>query len=120
MVRRSSLIHSRGHFANALYQPFQDMITNQVAAINRLLLRADAFCIIDPTCPFHAQGKGAVVSAWESLLAKAIASPLPAAECGPGKGCNTPVTATDLRLGASVFLRTDPDFPRLFRRWMRR
>ncbi|KAF7295890.1 hypothetical protein HMN09_01132700 [Mycena chlorophos] len=90
--------------------PFQDMITDQVAAINRLLLRADAFCIVDTTCPFHAQGKGAIVSAWNALLSKAIASPLSAAECGPGKGCNAPVTATDLRLGASVFLRTDPDF----------
>lgn len=30
-------------------------------AVNRLLLRADAFCIFDDTCPFHSQGKGSVV-----------------------------------------------------------
>ncbi|KAJ7061501.1 Alpha/Beta hydrolase protein [Mycena amicta] len=91
--------------------PFQDMITDQVAAINRLLLRADAFCIVDSSCPFHSQGKGAVVSAWQTLLSRALSAPLPAAQCGPGKGCNNPVTATDLRLGASVFLRSNPDFP---------
>ncbi|KAF7314953.1 hypothetical protein MIND_00009300 [Mycena indigotica] len=91
--------------------PFQDMITDQVAAINRLLLRADAFCMIDPSCPFHSQGKGGVVTAWQTVLSHALKSPLPAPQCGPGKGCNNPVTATDLRLGASVFFRANPDFP---------
>ncbi|KAJ6477205.1 hypothetical protein DFH09DRAFT_1467846 [Mycena vulgaris] len=81
--------------------PFQDMITDQVAAANRLLLRADAFCLTDPTCPFHGQGNGSVVKAWDTLLAKAIAAPLPALSCGHGTGCNSPVTPTDLRLGVS-------------------
>ncbi|KAJ7334923.1 Alpha/Beta hydrolase protein [Mycena albidolilacea] len=74
--------------------PFQDMVTDQVAAINRLLLRADAFCLEDTACPFHGQGKGSVV------------------KCGLNTICNTPVTATDLRLGASVLLRSNPDFPK--------
>ncbi|KAJ7684238.1 Alpha/Beta hydrolase protein [Mycena polygramma] len=90
---------------------FQDMVTDQVAAINRLLLRADAFCLVDTSCPFHGQGKGSVVKAWETVLARAIQQPIPASKCGPGKGCNTPVTPTDLRLGASVLLRSNPDFP---------
>ncbi|KAK7036061.1 Alpha/Beta hydrolase protein [Favolaschia claudopus] len=91
--------------------PFQDMVTAQVAAINRLLLRADAFCLQDTSCPFHGQGKGSVVKAWETLLARSIQQPIPASRCGPNTGCNTPVTPTDLRLGASVFLRSNPDFP---------
>ncbi|KAJ7142072.1 Alpha/Beta hydrolase protein [Mycena crocata] len=91
--------------------PFQDMVTDQVAAINRLLLRADAFCLNDTSCPFHGQGKGSVVKAWETVLARSIQQPIPASKCGPGKGCNTPVTPTDLRLGASVLLRSAPDFP---------
>ncbi|KAJ7513156.1 Alpha/Beta hydrolase protein [Mycena galericulata] len=91
--------------------PFQNMVTDQVAAINRLLLRADAFCLTDPTCPFHGQGNGSVVKAWDTVLAQAIKSPLPAFSCGAGTGCNSPVTPTDLRLGASVLLRSDPDFP---------
>ncbi|KAF7359014.1 hypothetical protein MSAN_01242100 [Mycena sanguinolenta] len=92
--------------------PFQDMVTDQVAAINRLLLRADAFCVEDTSCPFHGQGKGSVVKAWEMVLARAIQEPIPASQCGPGTLCNTPVTPTDLRLGASVLLRSNPDFPK--------
>lgn len=42
------------------FQPFQDMVTSQVAAANRLIQRADAFCLIDPGCPFG-QGNGSVV-----------------------------------------------------------
>jgi hypothetical protein len=38
--------------------------------------------------------------------------PIPASKCGPGTLCNTPVTPTDLRLGASVLLRSNPDFPK--------
>ncbi|KAJ7491237.1 Alpha/Beta hydrolase protein [Mycena latifolia] len=78
---------------------FQEMITHQVVAINRLLLRSDAFCMTDPTCPFYGQGKGSVVKAWDTLLARAIEEPLPAPSCGPGTGCNSPVTAADLRFG---------------------
>ncbi|KAJ7635317.1 hypothetical protein FB45DRAFT_911269 [Roridomyces roridus] len=91
--------------------PFQEMITDQVGAINRLLLRADAFCLTDLTCPFHKQGNGSVVAAWDTLLARALKAPIPAAGCGEGKGCNTPVTPTDLRLGVSVIFRANPDFP---------
>ncbi|KAJ7082029.1 hypothetical protein B0H15DRAFT_1024611 [Mycena belliarum] len=95
--------------------PLQDMVTDQVAAANRLLLRADAFCQTDTACPFYGQGNGSVPKAWETLLARAIAAPLAAPGCGPGKGCNTPVTPTDLRLGFTVFMRSNPDFP-LFNR----
>ncbi|CAK5263891.1 unnamed protein product [Mycena citricolor] len=98
--------------------PFQDMVTDQVSALNRLLLRADAYCLADPSCPFHGQGKGSVVAAWNTLLDRA---PIPAPQCASGTRppsglpCNSPVTQTDLRLGASVLLRANPDFP-LFNR----
>ncbi|KAJ7708607.1 hypothetical protein B0H16DRAFT_656201, partial [Mycena metata] len=91
--------------------PFQDMVTDQVAAANRLVLRADAFCLTDIKCPFHGQGNGSVVKAWDTLLARAIAKPLTALSCGPGTGCNSPVTATDLRYGLTVLLASNPDFP---------
>ncbi|KAJ7291996.1 hypothetical protein C8J57DRAFT_1274354 [Mycena rebaudengoi] len=93
--------------------PYQDMIPDQVLASNRLLLRADAFCLTDPTCPFYGQGKGSVVAAWDTLLARAIEAPLPAPGCGPGGNqfCNDPVTATDLRMGFTVFMRSNSDFP---------
>ncbi|KAJ7828741.1 hypothetical protein B0H14DRAFT_3873220 [Mycena olivaceomarginata] len=91
--------------------PYQDMITPQVADANRLVQRADAFCLTDPTCPFHGQGNGSVVKAWETVLTQAIQAPLPALSCGPGTGCNSPVTATDLRQGLAFMFRSNPDFP---------
>ncbi|KAJ7748351.1 hypothetical protein B0H16DRAFT_1888449 [Mycena metata] len=91
--------------------PFQDMVTDQIAAANRLVLRADAFCLTDTKCPFHGQGNGSVVKAWDTLLTRAIAEPLPALSCGAGTGCNSPVTPTDLRLGLTVLFRANPDFP---------
>ncbi|KAJ7350056.1 hypothetical protein DFH08DRAFT_807377 [Mycena albidolilacea] len=86
-------------------------ITWHVGAANRLVQRADAFCLADPTCPFHGQGNGSVVKAWQTVLAQGIKAPLAAPNCGPGKGCNSPVTATDLRQGVPARLRANPDFP---------
>ncbi|KAJ7924150.1 hypothetical protein B0H13DRAFT_1602008 [Mycena leptocephala] len=91
--------------------PYKDMVTSQVAAANRLVQRSDAFCLTDPTCPFYGQGNGSVVKAWDTVLAQAIQSPIPARSCGPGTGCNSPVTATDLRQGVPFWLRANPDFP---------
>ncbi|KAF8143126.1 hypothetical protein K438DRAFT_1876739 [Mycena galopus ATCC 62051] len=78
---------------------FQDMIIDQIVAVNRLLLRSDAFCMTDPTCPFYGQGKGSVVK------------PLAAPGCGVGTLCNAPVTATDLRYAIYASFQSNPDFP---------
>ncbi|KAJ6594910.1 hypothetical protein B0H19DRAFT_1009913 [Mycena capillaripes] len=91
--------------------PDQDMVTAQVAAANRLVQRADAFCLNDPTCPFRGQGNGSVVKAWQTVLTMAEQAPLSAFSCGPGKGCNSPVTARDLQQGAAVLFNSIPDFP---------
>ncbi|KAJ7734092.1 hypothetical protein B0H16DRAFT_1467721 [Mycena metata] len=93
--------------------PFQEMVTDRIAVANRLVLRADTFCLNDPTCPFHGQGNGSVVKAWDTLLTRAIAAPLPAPSCGPtsATGCLAPVTATDLRYGLTILLASNPDFP---------
>ncbi|KAJ7255668.1 hypothetical protein C8J57DRAFT_1075388, partial [Mycena rebaudengoi] len=81
--------------------PYQDLVSLQVGALNRLLERADAFCLHDETCPFFGKGKGT------------IAAPLPAPGCGPTGNpfCKDPVTATDLRFGVHAFFRSNPDFP---------
>ncbi|KAJ7784305.1 hypothetical protein B0H16DRAFT_1402150 [Mycena metata] len=84
--------------------PFQEMIDHQMVAINRLILRSDAFCMTDPECPFHGQGQGANGS-------------IPAPSCGTGQPfnggppCNTPVTVADLRFGVNAAFRSDADFP---------
>ncbi|KAJ7063524.1 hypothetical protein C8F01DRAFT_1133353 [Mycena amicta] len=104
-----------GHFVIDAVIPhgdnFQDMITHQMAAINRLLYRADAFCLNDTSCPFYGQGKGSVVKAFDTLLKQATKQPLAAPSCGPGTLCKAPVTATDLRFGVHATFRSDPDFP---------
>lgn len=48
-----------------------EVITSGIKASNRLLLRADAYCLYDETCPFHSQGKGAVIEV--SFLVTCIA-----------------------------------------------
>ncbi|KAJ7631585.1 hypothetical protein DFH06DRAFT_698107 [Mycena polygramma] len=91
--------------------PFQDMVTFQVGAADRLVQRADAFCLTDSTCPFYGQGNGSVVKAWQTVLAQAVKEPLAAPSCGPGTNCIAPVTARDLQQGVPVLLRANPDFP---------
>ncbi|KAF7304930.1 hypothetical protein MKEN_01207300 [Mycena kentingensis (nom. inval.)] len=104
-----------GHFAIDAVIPhgfdFQAMLTPQVAAINRLLERADAFCLQDKACPFYGQGKGAVAAAYDEVLARAIKEPIAAPGCGEGTGCVAPVKAADVRFAAHVAFRSDPDFP---------
>ncbi|KAJ6493446.1 hypothetical protein C8R45DRAFT_900860 [Mycena sanguinolenta] len=91
--------------------PLQDLVTTQMAAVNRLVRRVDAFCHTDRTCPFYGRGNGSVIQAWETVLARAIRSPLPALSCGPSTGCNSPVTPSDLRQAANLLLMSNPDFP---------
>lgn len=44
------------------------LVDQQIIDVNRLLLRSDAFCINDPTCPFHTEGKGSVPQVQSLLL----------------------------------------------------
>ncbi|KAH8885479.1 hypothetical protein GQ53DRAFT_728953 [Thozetella sp. PMI_491] len=45
-----------------------DKARDQINAANRALLRADAHCQNNVSCPFHSQGQGAVPKAWHSIL----------------------------------------------------
>ncbi|KIM77254.1 hypothetical protein PILCRDRAFT_12233 [Piloderma croceum F 1598] len=79
-----------------------EMIQNQFRAINRLLIRADVYCLNDSTCPFHSQGKGSVVQAFKTVLDRASSNRSP----NP--------TADDVRnMVAMDYLVGDPDFPEL-------
>ncbi|KAF8133467.1 hypothetical protein K438DRAFT_1739249 [Mycena galopus ATCC 62051] len=78
---------------------FQEMITDQMTAINRLLLRSDAFCMTDPTCPFYNQGKGSVVKVR-----------IPGINLEPKKK-KKKKTATDVRFAVHATFRSNPDFP---------
>ncbi|KZP21575.1 alpha/beta-hydrolase [Athelia psychrophila] len=81
-----------------------DLGTYQMSAVNRLLLRADAYCLNDTSCPFHAQGKGAIPAAFAEVLSQAAA----------GNTSNTTVTPTDVRAVVTLeFLSANPLFPEL-------
>ncbi|KZP19742.1 alpha/beta-hydrolase [Athelia psychrophila] len=81
-----------------------DLATYQISAVNRLLLRSDAYCMNDTSCPFHAQGKGAIPVAFAAVLAQAAA----------GNTSNITVTPSDVRaMVSSAYLALNPNFPGL-------
>lgn len=49
--------------ADYIYTPQSnvDLISAQYAALDRSLIRSDAYCLNDTNCPLHSQGKGAIL-----------------------------------------------------------
>ncbi|MCJ1401946.1 hypothetical protein MMC11_005163 [Xylographa trunciseda] len=87
----------------------------QIAALNRVLDRADAFCLNNSSCPFFGQGKGSVIAAYKKVLASA---PIPAPNCaaeGGSPNCATTVTALNIQQALATDLESEGvDFPTLF------
>ncbi|PMD32000.1 hypothetical protein L207DRAFT_441349 [Hyaloscypha variabilis F] len=52
-----------------------DQVQDTMAATNRLMLRADAYCQNNSSCPFHNQGKGSVPKAFKQVVQIADATP---------------------------------------------
>lgn len=93
------------------------------------MLRADAYCQNNSTCPFNSDGKGAIVKvsspailepdrevlmikqAFRKLLAAAERSPLVASSCLNSTVCKSPVTTTMIQQGMLNSLMGNPDFP---------
>jgi hypothetical protein len=44
-----------------------DLISAQYAALDRSLVRSDAYCLNDTECPLHSQGKGSVLEVGSTL-----------------------------------------------------
>ncbi|MCJ1414852.1 hypothetical protein MMC32_001181 [Xylographa parallela] len=86
----------------------------QVDALNRVLYRADAFCLNNSSCPFFGQGKGSVITAYKKILASA---PLPAPNCvaeGGSPTCATTLTAFNIQQAVANDLESQGvDFPTL-------
>jgi hypothetical protein len=74
-----------------------ESIKGDVAALNRMLLRADGWCQTNSTCPFNSQGNGSVIEAWTQVLKKA--------EAGELSGS---VTIPDIRKTVAAYLRSTP------------
>ncbi|KAF7359620.1 Alpha/beta-hydrolase [Mycena venus] len=79
-----------------------DLISAQYAALDRSLIRSDAYCLNDTSCPLHSQGKGAILEAFQTAVDLA----------GPsGSAASSNVTADDVRFFVGLrYLVGDPDF----------
>ncbi|KAK5118743.1 hypothetical protein LTR85_007949 [Meristemomyces frigidus] len=105
-----------GHFALDAVAPhgmsFLDNIKYDIIAANRVLLRADAFCQNNASCPFHNEGKGGIPEAWREVLAKAANGTISA--CANGTPCNETLSTSDVQSILLGLLSGQPDFPELF------
>jgi hypothetical protein len=45
-------------------QDLKSLVKFQVGAVNCLVQHSDAFCLTDPSCPFHGQGNGTVIKVY--------------------------------------------------------
>ncbi|KAK4700896.1 hypothetical protein P7C70_g5348, partial [Phenoliferia sp. Uapishka_3] len=104
-----------------------------VRAANRELVRADANCQYNTSCPFHSQGKGSIIvvcyfalhyqafqtlnmlqQAYNQLLTNLTAMPMQASACLNTTSCFTPVTARNFEDGVYSYLFNNPDYDLLF------
>jgi hypothetical protein len=77
----------------------------QFAAVNRLLVRADTYCVGEPSCPFHADGRGSVLQVSALHFIHQNPSSVPqafsrAVDSADSSGTNT--TAEDVRFFVSM------------------
>ncbi|KAJ7121509.1 hypothetical protein C8R44DRAFT_786373 [Mycena epipterygia] len=80
-----------------------DLISAQYAALDRSLVRSDAYCLNDTSCPLHAQGKGAVLEAFKTAV-----------DLANGTASTGNVSADDVRFFVGLrYLVGDPDFATL-------
>jgi hypothetical protein len=56
--------------ADRVNQDLKSLVKFQVGAANHLIQRSDAFCLTDPSCPFHGQSNGSVIKV--SLYARTL------------------------------------------------
>ncbi|TVY51007.1 putative hydrolase [Lachnellula cervina] len=91
-----------------------DQVQDSVAAMNRVMLRADAYCQNNASCPFHSAGKGSVVKAVKKIIATAKQTPYLIPSCINSTTCSPYITDLDIRSGLQGALLGSPDFPAIF------
>ncbi|RFU28898.1 hypothetical protein B7463_g7452, partial [Scytalidium lignicola] len=94
----------------SFFQQAQD----DIAATNRLMQRADAYCLNDASCPFHGKGKGSVLKAYKQVLATARQTPFFIPECVNTTICYPYATDLDVQTLMLGNLLAAPDFPAIF------
>ncbi|KAE9363001.1 hypothetical protein N431DRAFT_550765 [Stipitochalara longipes BDJ] len=87
-----------------------DQTQDTMAATNRLMLRADAYCENNSSCPFHDQGNGSVPKAFKQVVQLANATPFFFPPCANTTLCYPYSTGFNVR---TVMYRNTavPDFP---------
>ncbi|RDW61639.1 hypothetical protein BP5796_11531 [Coleophoma crateriformis] len=88
-----------------------DKAQDAVAAINRGMLRVDAYCQQTVTCPFHSQGNGSVIKVFQQIVEAAKTTPLNF--CINATSCEPIITSYDVRQAVFDSLSGIPDFPQI-------
>ncbi|TVY92660.1 putative hydrolase [Lachnellula willkommii] len=91
-----------------------DQVQDSVAGMNRVMLRADAYCRNNASCPFHSEGKGSVVKAVKQIINTAKQTPYLIPSCVNSTTCSPYITDLDIRNGLQGALLGSPDFPSIF------
>ena len=93
-----------------------DQANDDIAAQNRIMQRADAYCLNDTTCPFYSQGKGSVIKVCRIFLSKTTPQLTGFTQAFKELvAAVDPVTGFGIRDAMSSLLAGSPDFPYIFR-----
>ncbi|KAF4637604.1 hypothetical protein G7Y89_g477 [Cudoniella acicularis] len=84
---------------------------DDIEATNRLMQRADAYCLNNASCPFYGKGKGSVLKAYKQVLTIARQTPFFIPECVNTTTCYPYATDTDVQTLMLGNLLGAPDFP---------
>ncbi|TVY40872.1 putative hydrolase, partial [Lachnellula subtilissima] len=91
-----------------------DQTQDSIAGMNRVMLRADAYCQNNASCPFYSQGKGSVVKAVKQIIDTATQTPYLIPSCVNSTTCAPYITDLDIRSALQGALLGSPDFPAIF------
>ncbi|CZR58678.1 uncharacterized protein PAC_08570 [Phialocephala subalpina] len=94
-------------------RPFFQQAQDNIAATNRALQRADAYCMNNSSCPFYGKGKGYVLEAFKQVLAIAKQAPFFLPDCANTTFCYPYVTDLDIQTIMLLNLGGAPDFPNI-------
>ncbi|KAJ9611511.1 hypothetical protein H2200_004695 [Cladophialophora chaetospira] len=89
-----------------------DLVNASLRASNRALLRADAYCQNNQTCPIHAY-RGSVLGAFHAVKSAAAFGQLNASQCINSPKCKSPVEFWEIQQGMQAALGGSPDFPQI-------
>ncbi|KAF4628966.1 hypothetical protein G7Y89_g9180 [Cudoniella acicularis] len=92
-------------------KPFVQLVQDQIAGTNRLMQRADAYCLNNASCPFYGKGKGTVLEAYKQVLSIAKKTPFFFPECANTTICYPYARDLDVQTLMLGNLLGFPDFP---------